>query len=134
MTNNQMQNAASRRAFPITLEDVVAEIKRRGDRKAITGMARFGIQTSKAFGVSVPQLRELSRKIGKNHELAQRLWRTGIHEARILAGMIEEPARVTEDQMEEWDQIPTHGTLSMAAVETSSTRPRSRLERPANGR
>ena len=102
MTNNQMQNAASRRAFPITLEDVVAEIKRRGDRKAITGMARFGIQTSKAFGVSVPQLRELSRKIGKNHELAQRLWRTGIHEARILAGMIEEPARVTEDQMEEW--------------------------------
>src|SRR5207247_2803702 len=90
MTKNKMQNAASRRAFPITHEDVVAEIKGRGDRKAITGMARFGIQTSKAFGVSVPQLRELSRKIGKNHELAQRLWRTGIHEARILAGMIEE--------------------------------------------
>src|SRR5438094_10489148 len=65
-------------------------------------MVLFEIQTNKSLGVTVTQLRKLSRKIGKNHELAQRLWRTGIHEARILAGMIEEPARVTEDQMEEW--------------------------------
>src|SRR5437667_11505542 len=78
----------------------MAEMKRRGDPKSVVGMARFGIQTGRAFGVSVPQLRELSGRIGKNHELAQRVWETGFHEARILAGMIDEPARVTEDGME----------------------------------
>ena len=98
-----MRNATSQRASPVTLRDVMAEMKRRGDPKAVVGMARFGIQTGRAFGVSVPQLRELSGRIGKNHELAQRLWETGFHEARILAGMIDEPARVTEDQMEGWD-------------------------------
>jgi len=97
-----VRNATSQRASPVTLRDVMAEMKRRGDPKAVVGMARFGIQTGRAFGVSVPQLRELSGRIGKNHELAHRLWETGFHEARILAGMIDEPARVTEDQMEGW--------------------------------
>src|SRR2546422_332643 len=84
------------------LDQIIDEIKKRGDPKALAGMARFGIQTSKAFGVSIPQLRDLARKIGKNHYLAEQLWRTGIHEARILAGMTDDPARVTEDQMEKW--------------------------------
>jgi 3-methyladenine DNA glycosylase AlkD len=65
-------------------------------------MTRFGIETSRAFGVSVPQLRDLAKKAGRSHELAQQLWRTGIHEARILAGMIDDPVNVTEDQMEDW--------------------------------
>ncbi len=66
------------------------------------GMSRFGIQTSTAFGVSVPKLRELARKIGRNHELAEQLWKTGTHEARILATMIDSPDEVTPDQMERW--------------------------------
>ena len=99
---NPAQDTSGRNATRTTLKDVVNEIKRRGNAEAVVGMARFGIRTSAAFGVSVPRLREMSRKIGKDHELAQRLWETGIHEARILAGMIDESARVTEDQMEEW--------------------------------
>ena len=86
----------------VTIDYVIDEIRRRGDPQTVAGMARFGIRTSTAFGVAVPQLRDLSRRIGKNHQLAQRLWETRIHEARILAGMIDDPARVTEDQMEGW--------------------------------
>ncbi len=63
-------------------------------------MARFGIQTSKAFGVSVLQLRHLARRMGKNHYMAEQLRWTATHEARILAGMVHDPARVSEDQME----------------------------------
>src|SRR5437879_11939154 len=74
----------------------------RGDPKAVAGMARFGIETSKAFGVSIPQLRDLAGKIGKNHHLAEQLWGTGIHEARILAAMIDDPACDTEDDVEKW--------------------------------
>src|SRR2546427_5903744 len=78
------------------------EISRRGSPKVVAGMARFGIQTGTAFGVSIPQLRYLAKKAGTNHELAQELWKTGIHEARILASMIDDPSKVSEAQMEEW--------------------------------
>jgi 3-methyladenine DNA glycosylase AlkD len=66
------------------------------------GMARFGIATDHALGISVNDLRKLARKIGRDHILAQQLWDTGIHEARILASIVDDPKAVTEEQMERW--------------------------------
>ncbi|MGH2692805.1 MAG: DNA alkylation repair protein [Actinomycetota bacterium] len=66
------------------------------------GMARFGINPEKALGVRIPDLRRLSRELGKDHTLALALWRTGVHEARILASMVDVPERVTQRQMESW--------------------------------
>ena len=81
---------------------IILEIKKHlepGDRE---GMAKFGINPKYALGVRIPVLRNLAKEIGNNHKLAQELWRTKIHEARILACMIEEPKMVTEKQLEEW--------------------------------
>src|SRR5438552_18060371 len=86
----------------VILEQIIHEMDTRGDPKAVAGMARFGIETSKAFGVSIPQIRDLAKKIGTNHELAQQLWVSEIREARILASMVDDPARVSEEQMEKW--------------------------------
>src|SRR5437660_10650930 len=93
---------ARKQSSSVTLEKIIGEIEKRGDPKGVAGMSRFGIKTSKAIGVSIPQLRDLAGKIGKNHHLAEQLCGTGIHEPRILAGMIDDPAWVTEDQMEKW--------------------------------
>ena len=65
-------------------------------------MARFGINPKNIDGVSIPVLRKMAKEIGRNHLLAQRLWNSGVHEARILAGMIDFPEEVTEKQMERW--------------------------------
>jgi len=66
-------------------------------------MARFGIATERALGgSSIPYLRWLAKRVGKDHELAAELWASGIHEARILAGLVDDPAQVTEEQMESW--------------------------------
>lgn len=65
-------------------------------------MTRFGISPKDALGVSVPTLRIIARKLGRDHALAIGLWSSGIHEARILASMIDEPAKVTEAQMDNW--------------------------------
>ena len=65
-------------------------------------MARFGIQSSTSFGVSVPKLRKLAREIGRDHALALGLWATGLHDARQLASMVDNPKEVTIDQMEKW--------------------------------
>lgn len=85
-----------------TTEDVLHEMRSLGSKEALTGMSRYGIRTQNALGLSVPQLRGLSKRIGVKHELAENLWRTGIHEARILAGMIDDPGKVTPVQMECW--------------------------------
>jgi len=73
-----------------------------GDPKAVEGMARFGIQSSNSFGVSVPKLRALARTVGRDHLLAMRLWETGLHDARLLATMVDDPDEVTIDQMDKW--------------------------------
>jgi 3-methyladenine DNA glycosylase AlkD len=66
------------------------------------GMARYGIRTDDAFGVPVPELRRIAKGHRRDHDLALALWETGNHEARILASMVDDPAQVTEEQMESW--------------------------------
>ncbi len=85
-----------------TGEEVVERLRSLGDPKAVEGMARFGVHVANALGVSAPNLRRLAKDIGKDHALAGKLWRTGIHDARILAALIDDPAQVTVPQMERW--------------------------------
>jgi 3-methyladenine DNA glycosylase AlkD len=73
-----------------------------GDPARVAGMARDGIETSAAVGVTVTELRRLARGLGRDHELAAALWSSGVHEARLLASLVEDPALVTEEQMETW--------------------------------
>jgi 3-methyladenine DNA glycosylase AlkD len=72
------------------------------DPARLEGMARYGIDTSRAIGVSVTELRAVAKDVGRDHELAASLWATGIHEARMLATLVDEPDRVTEAQMDAW--------------------------------
>lgn len=86
----------------IKLEEFIKELKKNSDPKSREGMARFGINPKYALGVRVPVLRSLAKKAGRDHTLALALWRTKIHEARILASMVDEIDQVTEQQMDEW--------------------------------
>lgn len=83
-------------------DEIVKKLKFLSDPKSVAGMARFGINPDNTYGVSIPNLRKIAKQGGKDHLLAQRLWSSGIHEARILAGMIDVPEVVTEKQMEQW--------------------------------
>jgi len=83
-------------------DDILKRLKSLADPKAVEGMARFGINPENTFGVSIPNLRQIAKETGKDHALAQQLWASGIHEARILASMVDDPKMVTEEQMERW--------------------------------
>jgi len=85
-----------------TVERIVAELRRLGTKHNVEGMARYGIRAKKVFGVSKPKLDALAKRIGKNHALGLELWSTGIQDAKILAGLISEPEKVTGTQMELW--------------------------------
>lgn len=86
----------------MTYEQIIRKIKSLSNPKSVEGMARFGINPENTLGVSIPNLRKIAKEIGKNHSLALKLWDSGIHEARILASMIDEHDKVTEKQMEKW--------------------------------
>jgi 3-methyladenine DNA glycosylase AlkD len=81
---------------------VMADLAAQTSDESRAGMARYGINVEKAFGVSVYELRRMAKALGTDHELALALWATGNHEARLLASMVDDPRQVTEAQMETW--------------------------------
>ena len=81
---------------------ILAALERLGTRANRDGMQRYGIVAPKVFGVSVSQLQKIARPLGRDHELAAALWDTGWYEARMMAGFVDEPARVTPAQMDRW--------------------------------
>ncbi|MGD9078907.1 MAG: DNA alkylation repair protein [Desulfobacterales bacterium] len=84
------------------LKEVIAELKSMENPNAAAGMARYGIKAYRALGISIPKLRGLAKKIGKNHKLAEELWLSAIHEARILACMIADPQQITANRLDRW--------------------------------
>jgi len=84
------------------VDQVLLELRAMADPSRLAGMARYGIATDAALGVTVTELRTLARRLGRDHDLAAELWETGVHEARMLATMVDEPALVTEAQLETW--------------------------------
>jgi 3-methyladenine DNA glycosylase AlkD len=88
---------------PTDAPAVIKELRSMADPSVLEGMARYGIATEHALGgISLPAIRAMAKRIGRDHELAADLWSSGIHEARLLAGMVDDPAAVTEQQMEAW--------------------------------
>jgi len=85
-----------------TCECALAELRKLGEKRNVEGMAHFGIVAKNVYGVAKPKMDELARRIGRDHELALALWDSGVHDARILAGMIDEPKKVTAAQMNHW--------------------------------
>ena len=79
--------------------EVIQKLRSLSNQRNREGMARFGINTNKAFGISIVNLRKIAKRIGKDHPLALKLWKSGYHEARILSAMIDDPELVTERQM-----------------------------------
>jgi 3-methyladenine DNA glycosylase AlkD len=85
-----------------SVKDVLDRLQSKAKPEQLAGMAKYGITVEGRLGVSVPDMRRLAKELGRDHKLALDLWRTGITEARIVAGMVGDPARLTEEQMEEW--------------------------------
>jgi len=65
-------------------------------------MARVGIETSHALGVSVPSIRRIAKRAGTDHELARSLWATGIHEARMVAALVADPDALSFTAIGAW--------------------------------
>ncbi|MBU0952385.1 MAG: DNA alkylation repair protein [Elusimicrobia bacterium] len=83
-------------------QQIISKIKSLYNPKNIAGMKRFGINVKNAYGVPIPELRKIGRLVKKDHEIAKQLWNSGIHEARILASIVDDPKQITSKQMDDW--------------------------------
>src|SRR5688572_12947929 len=80
----------------------VAWLKRHATKATLEGMARYAIPSDHAFGVSMANIQQLAKRLGRNQALAEALWETGWYEARTLAAYVGDPERLTSAQMDRW--------------------------------
>jgi 3-methyladenine DNA glycosylase AlkD len=86
----------------VDVDSALAWLERHGTKQTREGMARYGIPSTRALGVTVGATKAYAKQIGKDHALADALWRSGIYEARLLAAFVADPEAVTTRQMDAW--------------------------------
>ncbi len=98
----------------MSVKEMIARLEAAADPSFRDKQARFGIETERSLGIRVPVIRAMAKEINagpksekaereaRNHTLAQELWDTGIHEARLLAPMIASPRLTTPELMDRW--------------------------------
>ena len=96
----------ARKAATKPLKAEVAEalkwLERHGTKRNRDGLARYGIQAPRAFGVPMAKIQALAKRLGRDQALAEALWETGWYEARLLTAFVAEPGRLTPSQMDRW--------------------------------
>jgi 3-methyladenine DNA glycosylase AlkD len=80
----------------------LAALEKRATKSDRDGLARFGIPATNALGVKMAAIQQLAKSLGRSHELAEELWKSGVYEARLLAAFVGEPERLTAAQMDRW--------------------------------
>ena len=105
-------------------EEIIDFFEENQNKENIAGMNRFKIDSDKIYGIKMDVLRKLAKKIGKDHDLALKLWDHSYHESRILATIIEEKDEIDEDQLDEWvNDFGTWDLCDQACINLLSNSP-----------
>ncbi len=84
------------------VRDALAWLEQKRTARDLANLARFGITARNPLGVSMTNMQAVAKRLGRSHELAEGLWKTGVYEARMITSFVDEPARVTPTQMDRW--------------------------------
>ncbi|MDN5204996.1 DNA alkylation repair protein [Fulvivirgaceae bacterium BMA10] len=86
----------------MTVAEVIKALKTLQDPDHVKSLERYAIDNTKALGISTPKIRNLAKSIGKDHRLALELWKSNIHEAKILSTLIAEINLMSSKTMDDW--------------------------------
>ncbi len=107
----------------MTSDEVLAALRDAADPSRLPGMARVGIRTDDALGVSVPSIRRIAKRAGTDHALAQDLWPTGVHEARMVAALVADPNAFRARAMTAWAADLTSWDVTDLLADTFAASP-----------
>ena len=105
----------------MTVNEITTRLKSMANPENAAGMSKDGINPENTLGIPAPFLWKLVKEIGKNHDLAAQRWETGIREARIFSCVVEEPDKVTGDQLVSLRLHPFSGGKSGFSISTRGT-------------
>jgi len=107
----------------MTVADVLALLDAERDERGMRNWERLGSSTAgmRSYGIGLTRLRKLAKGIGRNRELAHQLWRTDVHEARVIALLIDDPAQITRDQAEQQVEELAGGMLAHVFASCDAT-------------
>ena len=112
-------------------DNAVALLKKLSTKQDFSNLKRFGIVTNKAFGVSMANIQKVAKTLGRDHELAAALWKTGWYEARMLASFVDEPERSRRRRWIAGAATSTTGAFATRCASSCSTRRRMRWRKVA---
>lgn len=103
----------------MTVSELLALLEAERDERGIRNWEKLGAGAAglKSYGIGLTRLRKLAKRIGRNRELAQKLWHASVYEAKVISLLIDDPARITRDQAEE--QVESLGGGMLAHVFSS---------------
>lgn len=107
----------------MSVADVLALLDAERDERGMQNWERLGAGTGgmRSYGIGLTRLRAMAKKLGRNRELAQGLWKTDVHEARVIALLIDDPARITRDLAERQVEELTGGMLAHVFASCDAT-------------
>jgi 3-methyladenine DNA glycosylase AlkD len=102
MKKKSASKAATKGSSAVSAKTALQWLERRGTKRNVAELKRYGITATRPFGVSVGDVKKYAKQIGTDHALAQELWASGRYEARLLAAFVDDPTKVTVRQMDAW--------------------------------
>ncbi len=113
----------------MTRSEVMALLKANKNDRGQANWTKMGADTGglKSFGIGLTVLRKLAKQIGRDHKLARQLWNTDNHDAKTIGLLIDEPKKLTREQIEEQVEGVAAGMLSHVFSSCDATLPKSSL-------
>ncbi|MCA2511041.1 MAG: DNA alkylation repair protein [Microcystis sp. M54BS1] len=85
-----------------SVEEIIDDLKKYSSKSYKNNVSKQGIQNVNALGVPIPIIRKLAKQVGRQHELALKLWYVGYHEGQLLATLVVQPEKMTDQLIEDW--------------------------------
>lgn len=107
----------------MTVSEVLALLEAERDERGMRHWEKLGSRTAgmRSYGIGLTRLRKLAKRIGRDRELAQALWKTDVYEARVIALLVDDPARITREQAEKQVEELAGGMLAYVFASCDAT-------------
>jgi 3-methyladenine DNA glycosylase AlkD len=107
----------------MTKTQVLALLKENQNERGIANWKKLGAKTGKlkSYGIGLTQLRKLAKQIGRDHKLAQQLWKSDNYDAKVIGLLIDDPKELSREQAEEQVEGLQAGMLSHVFASCDAT-------------
>ena len=113
----------------MTKTEVMALLRENKNERGIAHWKKLGHKGLKSFGIGLTQLRKLAKKVGRDHDLALKLWNSDVYDARVIGTLIDEPKKMTREQAESQVDELGFGMLAHVYCSCDATLPRAPFAR-----